>query len=134
MIGVTSLADSGPGTLRAAVEAAGPRMIVFRVGGLIDRVKPLRITEPFITIAGQTAPGDGICLRGSELSIHTHDVVVRHLRSRPGDILGEAVDAVNIGGESHDVICGRGVISERDDPQHHCAMVPDWRVAAKERP
>ena len=104
VIAVTSLADSGPGTLRAATEAAGPRIVVFRVGGLIDLVKPLRITEPFVTIAGQTAPGDGICLRGSELSIQTHDVVVRHIRVRPGDILGAEVDAVNIGGESHDVI------------------------------
>jgi hypothetical protein len=104
VIAVTSLADDGPGTLRAAVEAAGPRIVVFRVGGLIDLAKPLRITEPFLTIAGQTAPGDGICLRGSELSIQTHDVVVRHLRARPGDILGAEVDAVNIGGASHDVI------------------------------
>lgn len=104
VIAVTSLADSGDGTLRAAVEAAGPRIIVFRVGGLIDLVRPLRVTEPFVTIAGQTAPGDGICLRGSELGIQTHDVIVRHLRSRPGDILGAEVDAVNIGGASHDVI------------------------------
>ncbi len=104
VIAVTSLADSGPGTLREAVEAPGPRIVVFRVAGLIDLAKPLRITEPFITIAGQTAPGDGVCLRGSELSIQTHDVIVRFLRVRPGDILGAEVDAVNIGGASHNVI------------------------------
>ncbi len=104
VIAVTSLADSGPGTLRAAVQTPGPRIVVFRVAGLIDLAKPLRITEPFVTIAGQSAPGDGICLRGSELSIQTHDVIVRYLRVRPGDILGAEVDAVNIGGTSHDVI------------------------------
>jgi len=104
VLAVTRLDDSGPGTLRAAIEAPGPRIIVFRTGGLITLAKPLRITEPFVTIAGQTAPGDGICLRGSELSIQTHDVVIRHLRSRPGDILGEEVDAVNIVGDSHNVI------------------------------
>ena len=63
-----------------------------------------RAAEPFLTIAGQTAPGDGICIRGSEVSIATHDVIVRYLRFRPGDISGQEVDAVNIVGDSRDVI------------------------------
>ena len=73
-----------PGSLRAACEEKGPRIIVFRVAGNIDLKAPLRITEPFCTIAGQTAPGDGICIRGDDLSISTSDVVVRYLRARCG--------------------------------------------------
>jgi pectate lyase len=83
---VTSLAADGPGTLRAAVEARGPRIVVFEVGGVIDLdVQTLRITEPFLTIAGQTAPAPGITLIRGGIDIATHDVVVRHIRVRPGD-------------------------------------------------
>lgn len=84
------VADSGPGSLRAAVEAEGPRTVVFRVGGTIELLDPLSITEPAITIAGQTAPGGGILLKvnrhygGPFFSIETGDVIVRHLRIRPG--------------------------------------------------
>ncbi|MEQ1858503.1 MAG: pectate lyase [Chthoniobacteraceae bacterium] len=85
-IAVTNLDDDGPGSLRAAIGAKGPRTIVFRVAGTIELKKPLRIAEPFVTIAGQTAPGDGVCLKNFELQIGaTHDVIVRYLRCRPGD-------------------------------------------------
>ncbi len=83
---VTTLDDSGPGSLRAALDAREPRTVIFRVSGTIELKAPLRVLHPFITIAGQTAPGDGICLKGYELQIGTtHDVIVRHLRCRPGD-------------------------------------------------
>jgi len=94
---VTRLADAGPGSFREAVAEKGPRTIVFRVAGLIRLETKLEISEPFLTIAGQTAPGDGICFRGQTVEIRTHDVVVRHLRFRPGDISGEEVDGLNIG-------------------------------------
>jgi pectate lyase len=84
---VTTLADAGAGSLRAAIEARGPRTVIFRVGGTITLRTPLQIREPCLTIAGQTAPGDGICLRGAADTltlINTHDVVVRYLRVRTG--------------------------------------------------
>ena len=90
VIEVTNLDDSGPGSLRHAVEQAGPRTIVFRVGGTIKVHRPIRIRDPYITIAGQTAPGDGIMIRNlpvngePPLTVETHDVVIRHLRLRPG--------------------------------------------------
>jgi len=87
---VTSLDDSNAlGTLRYGIETAlgTGRTIVFDVGGRIDLDKPLRIDSPFITIAGQTAPGPGITLSGDKLLIvNTNDVVLRHLRLRPGDL------------------------------------------------
>lgn len=82
---VTNLNDDGPGSLRWAVEKQGPRTVVFAVSGNIDLKKRLNIVNPYITIAGQTAPGDGICLRGETLLINTHDVVIRYIRVRLGD-------------------------------------------------
>ena len=81
---VTSLADRGPGTLREACEAGGARTVVFAVGGVIRLQSPINIRAPYITIAGQTAPGDGICVTGASFLIDTHDVIVRHMRFRRG--------------------------------------------------
>lgn len=82
---VTNLSDDGPGSLRAALAASGPRIVIFRVGGVIRLSTSITITQPYVTIAGQTAPGDGIVLRGGGLKIRTHDVIVRGLRFRVGD-------------------------------------------------
>ena len=76
------------GTLREAVEAEGPRYIVFAVSGTIRLKEPLEIKNPYITIAGQTAPGDGIQIRNFGIKVETHDVILRHLRIRVGDIKG----------------------------------------------
>lgn len=86
VIAVTNLADAGPGTFRAALEAEGPRTVVFRVAGLVTLETPVKIAHPFITIAGQTAPGDGICVRGHTTEINTHEVIIRHLRFRRGNL------------------------------------------------
>jgi pectate lyase len=84
VVEVTNLADGGPGSFREALTAKGPRIIVFRVGGLIELKSRITISEPFVTIAGQTAPGDGVCIKGQTVVINTHDVVMRHMRFRRG--------------------------------------------------
>lgn len=81
---VTSLEDSGPGTLREACEAGGARIIVFNVAGIIKLKTPISIRAPYVTIAGQTAPGDGVCVAGESFKIDTHDVIIRHMRFRRG--------------------------------------------------
>ncbi len=99
---VTTLDDEGPGSLRWAVEKEGPRIIVFDISGTIQLKSTLRIENPFITIAGQTAPGDGICVRDDAIVIETHDVIVRYLRCRLGD-QGDDGDALSIN-EGSDII------------------------------
>ncbi len=95
VITVTSLEDDGPGTLREACETGGARIIVFNVAGIIKLKTPLIIRAPYITIAGQTAPGDGICVAGETVWIDTHDVVIRHMRFRRGEtFVGRRDDAI----------------------------------------
>ena len=82
---VSSLADSGPGSFREACEQGGARVVVFNVSGIIHLQSPVSIRAPYITIEGQTAPGDGICIAGESVWIDTHDVVVRYMRFRRGE-------------------------------------------------
>ncbi|MBP5171273.1 MAG: polysaccharide lyase [Bacteroidales bacterium] len=98
---VTNLEDKGPGSLREALEAEGPRIVVFRVAGTIKIDRDININHPYVTIAGQTAPGDGICIAGT-LNINTYEVIVRHIRVRRG---------VPVGGQGDDNIGG--------NPDHH---------------
>src|SRR6478672_187068 len=93
---VTNLDDAGPGSLRAAVEADGPRTVVFDIGGTIRLATPLTIRHGRITLAGQTAPGGGVTLRDHALVVAADDVVVRHIRSRLGDESRIESDAVSI--------------------------------------
>jgi hypothetical protein len=85
VIVVTSLEDKGPGTLREACEQGGARIVVFNVAGIIRLKSPIIVRAPYITIAGQTAPGDGICIAGESFWVNTHDVVIRHVRFRRGE-------------------------------------------------
>lgn len=100
VIAVTNLNDSGPGSLRAAIEAQGPRIVIFRVAGIIRLKSNLSINQPNITIAGQSAPGDGICIADASLDINTHNVILRHLRVRRG-ITSGGQGSDNIGGNPH---------------------------------
>ncbi len=81
---VTNLNDSGPGSLREAAEAEGPRIIIFDVSGTIELESPIRVYNPYATFAGQTAPGDGITVKGQLFYIGTYDVILRHMRFRHG--------------------------------------------------
>jgi len=101
---VTNLNDSGPGSLRDAL-SAGHRTIVFRVSGIIYLKSPLKITHDSITIAGQTAPGAGICIAGYTVSIQANHIIIRYLRCRLGDIDKYPDDAMHAnGGGYHDII------------------------------
>lgn len=103
VIAVTNLNDAGPGSFREACGAEGPRTIIFQTGGTINIRRPIKVTHPFCTIAGQTAPGDGICLRGAGLDIEASEVIVRYLRVRVGDApegpKGDNRDAIAIAKE-----------------------------------
>ena len=110
---VTNLNDSGPGSLRAAVETDGPRTVIFRVSGTIALKSGLVIRKPYITIAGQTAPGDGICLKDNAVAIDADQVIVRYLRCRPGDNTKAESDAISISS-------GRDIIVD------HCST--SWAV------
>ena len=82
---VTNLNDSGEGSFRWACEQGGARIIVFNVAGIIRLKTPVIIRAPYLTIAGQTAPGDGVCIAGESVWVNTHDVVIRHVRFRRGE-------------------------------------------------
>ncbi|MGH7951601.1 MAG: pectate lyase family protein [Limisphaerales bacterium] len=82
---VTNLNDSGPGSFREACEAAGPRIVVFNVAGIIHLQKPINIEAPYLTIDGHTAPGDGVCIADETTLVDAHDVVIRYMRFRRGN-------------------------------------------------
>lgn len=82
---VTNLNDNGAGSLRAALSASGPRTVIFEVSGTIVLASDLSVSQPYLTVAGQTAPSPGITLRGAGLIITGHDVLVQHVRIRVGD-------------------------------------------------
>ena len=117
---VTTLKDYIPGeekpihgSLRAAVEAKGARIVIFRVSGNIELKQSLEISKPYITIAGQTAPGGGICLKNYELIVKTGEVIIRYMRLRPSDNKGKTIDSLS-------VLDGQNIIVD------HCSM--SWSV------
>ncbi len=140
VVRVTSLAASGPGTLAEAVAQAEPRVIEFAVAGVIDLGgQSLRINRPQLTIAGETAPAPGITLTNGGVSITTHDVIVRHIRIRPGAgsrprKSGWEVDGLATGKGARDVIIDHCSFSWATDenlsasgPRFEGATPDEWR-------
>jgi pectate lyase len=107
---VTTLAPTGPGSLLEALGTRGARIVVFEIGGVIDlERRSVRIEQPFLTVAGQTAPSPGITLIRGGIDIATHDVIVQHIRVRPGEAgaakrSGLEIDAISTVGGARDVI------------------------------
>ena len=107
---MTNLNDSGSGSLRACMEASGARTCIFRVGGTIELLSQIKVTSGKLTVAGQTAPGDGIALRnspnnltGSPIYLNAPDVIMRHVRVRPGPTSGanqDTTDAITVDGKA----------------------------------
>jgi len=139
IVRVTNLNPDGPGSLKAAVERKGARIVVFEVGGIIDMgLATLTIDQPFLTIAGQTAPSPGITVIRGGVDIKTHDVIVQHIRIRTG-ISGQAkrsgweADALSTVG-AHDVIVDHCSMTWALDenlsasgPRFTGKTVEDWR-------
>ena len=110
IVRVTNLNPDGPGSFVEAVESKGPRIVVFEVGGVVDLgAREIHITEPYLTVAGQTAPSPGITFIRGGFQIGTHDVVIRNIRVRPGDAglpkkSGWEQDGLSTDRDAHDVI------------------------------
>lgn len=117
VIEVTTLAAQGPGSLREALEASAPRIVVFEVGGTIDLGgERILVTSPYLTVAGQSALGDGIMIRNGEITIATHDVIIRGLRIRVGDLPAngpsQELRGIMIAGpDAHDIVIDHCSIS-----------------------
>jgi hypothetical protein len=146
IIRVTNLNADGPGSFAEAVKAKGPRIVVFEVGGVVDLGKgEIRIREPYLTIAGQTAPSPGITFIRGEINVQTHDVVVQNLRVRTGDAgaakrSGLELDGLSTGPGARDVIFDHNTVTWATDEnmsasgQRFTGEDPDkWRADASHR-
>lgn len=106
VIYVTNLNDSGPGSFREAIASSGPRTILFKVSGTINLANDLNLNNPYITIAGQSAPGQGVQIKGGMLKVETHDVILRYLKIRKGNPTGgnaADTDSISLAGNKTEV-------------------------------
>jgi pectate lyase len=146
IVRVTTLADTGPGSFREAVATKGPKIIVFEVAGTIDlNRRDVRIDEPFVTVAGQTSPNPGVTFIRGGFDVATHDVVIQHIRVRPGDagqkrLSGWEVDSISAGAGAYDVIVdhctfmwGTDENMSASGPRFVGATPDDWRKAVSHR-
>ncbi len=104
VIEVTNLNDYGAGSLRDALSKSYPRVIVFKVSGTIFLDSPIKISHGYVTVAGQTAPGDGICIANYTLSVQANNVIIRYIRCRMGDLRKYQDDAIHGNGGYHNII------------------------------
>ncbi|MDO9095684.1 MAG: hypothetical protein Q8R98_00970 [Rubrivivax sp.] len=146
IIRVTTLAASGPGSLREALEAQGPRTVVFEVGGVIDmNGQNLVIKNPFLTVAGQTAPSPGISVIKAETMIAAGEVIVQHVRFRPGEFGrpkkgGGDQDGISTVGGAYNVIVDHCSFSWATDenlsasgPRFTGSTPEQWRAGTSNR-
>ncbi len=131
---VINLNDSGEGSLRAGIEVAGPRTIIFRVSGNISLESPLIIENPFVTIAGQTAPGDGICVKKNPIIIAADHVIIQYLRVRLGDESGGDYDAISSRYSKHiilDHISASWSVDETMSIYHCDSITVQWCIISE---
>ena len=93
-----------PGSLRQAIETRGPRIVLFRLSGTVFLKRSLTVNEPFLTIAGQSAPGDGICIARYRFGVSAHDVIIRHLRFRLGDEARGEIGTFQVAGAQNVIV------------------------------
>jgi hypothetical protein len=126
---VTNLNDSGSGSFREALEAGGPRIVVFNVAGIIKLKDRIRVRAPYITMDGGTAPGSGVCIAGNTVELETHDVVIRHMRFRRGETwVGERNDSLGgnpIGNIMIDHVSASWGLDENMSMYRHMYQPPD---------
>ncbi len=134
---VTNLNDAGPGSLRACIDSQGPRIVVFRVGGTIELQSSLILKNSNITIAGNTAPADGVQLKGAGLVTTASDVIIRYLRIRPGTgrVDPNNNDALSVRGGS-DIIVDHSSFSWATDENTEIWAGPDnvtmsWNIISE---
>ena len=131
---VKNLNDKGKGSLRAAIEASEPRTVVFKVSGTIALESVLKIKHPYITIAGQTAPGDGICIKNYPLNIGADHVIIRYLIVRLGDDSGDDFDAISSRYRKHlilDHISASWSVDETMSIYHCDSITVQWSLIAE---
>jgi hypothetical protein len=145
IIRVTTLAADGPGSFLEAVQAKGPRIVVFEVGGVVDLdLRTITLREPFLTIAGQTAPSPGVTFIRGGFDVATHDVVIQHIRVRPGEagrpkMSGWETDSLSTVG-AYDVIVDHCSFTWATDenlsasgPRFKGATAREWREGTSRR-